>query len=160
MRNVQVHHVLPIDAQMLVHAHIEDLAGGDVARNQVAVGRVLLFQEVPGLAVPVCPNAAAFTTGAFAHQAVLVESGDGGGVYLYELAVSVERALAVAAAGGVSGVDGGIGGLAEHGPASARSDDHGIGGEGAYLHGGQVLRRHAAADAVARYDGNELPAHE
>ncbi len=160
VRNVQVHHVLPIDAQVLVHAHVEDLARGDVARHQVAVGRVFLFQEVPGLAVLVRPHAAAFAAGAFAHQAVLVEARYGGGVYLDELTVRVQRALAVAACGGITRVDSGIGGLAEYGPAAARGDDHRIGGEGAHLHGGKVLRGHAAADAVMRYGGNELPANE
>ncbi len=151
---------MPVDAQVLVHAHVEDLARGDVARHQVAVGRVLLFQEVPGLAVLVRPYAAAFAAGAFAHQAVLVETGYGGGVYLNELAVCIQRALAVAACGGVARVDGGVGGLAEYGTAAARGDDHRIGGEGAHFHGGKVLRGYAAADAVMRYGGNELPAHE
>ena len=81
-------------------------------------------------------------------------------MYLDELAVGVQRALAVAARSSIASVDGGIGGLAEHCPAAARSDDHRIGGEGAYLHSGKVLRGHAAAHAVVGYGGNELPANE
>jgi hypothetical protein len=50
VRQVEVDLVLAVDA-VAVEADLEDFARGDVARDEVAVGRVLLFEEVPAVAL-------------------------------------------------------------------------------------------------------------
>ena len=127
---------------MLVH-DLEDCAGGYVARDEVAVLGVPLFEEVPALAfgdgfgdalvvlVAGHPDAAAFAAGGFGHEAELVFAGDGGGMDLDELAVGVVGALLVEGGLRAAGADDGVGGLAEDGSVAAGADDDGVGGEGA-----------------------------
>ncbi len=118
VRQVEVD-ALPVrlDAQALVDADVEDLARGDVARHEVAVLRVALFEEVVALGLGNLarrprvlrlarhPDAAPFAAGRFAHQPQLVGAGDGGGVDLDELAVGVLDAGLDGAAGGAAGAD-------------------------------------------------------
>ena len=158
MRKVQVHDVLAVHAQLLVHAHVEDLARGHVAGHEVFVERVLLLEEVPGLAVLVRPHAPALATRRLAHQAILVDAGNGRGVDLDELAVGEGCALAVQAGGGVTGVDGGVRRLPEHRSQTARGAQDRVGGKRHDLHRGKVLGGDAAADAVLHDGRHELPA--
>lgn len=109
MGNVQVHHVLSVDAQVLVHAYVEDFARGNIAWHQIAVRGILFFQEIPRLSILVGPDPAAFAARRFAHQAVFIEAGNCSGMDLDELAVGVERSLLVATSCSVAGVDGGVG---------------------------------------------------
>ena len=51
MREIEIDLVLTADA-IAFEADLEDLARGDVARNEVAVGRIFLFEEVPALDFP------------------------------------------------------------------------------------------------------------
>src|SRR5690349_11668648 len=65
-------------------AHLKDLAGGDIARNKIAVSWILLFEEVETFTLrnrrrrtnvtllAGHPNAPAFTTRRFGHQSQLV----------------------------------------------------------------------------------------
>jgi hypothetical protein len=45
---VQIHLALPVDS-VAVQADLEDLAGRDVSRDEVAVRGVLLLEKVPAL---------------------------------------------------------------------------------------------------------------
>src|SRR5208282_4046346 len=83
-----------VDAALLVEALLEELAAGDIARDQVAVARVLLFQEVLApafrhvaawpllLGVARDPDAAALAAHALRDEAQLVGARDGRGVDL------------------------------------------------------------------------------
>ena len=50
MRQVEIYHRLAIDAEVVFINDFEYGAGGDIARNQVAVLRVPLLQKIPALA--------------------------------------------------------------------------------------------------------------
>ena len=58
VRKVEVDHRLAIDAQVMLVHDLEDRARGHVARNQIAVLRIPLFEEVPALT---CRNALRIT---------------------------------------------------------------------------------------------------
>ena len=109
MGNVQIHHVFAVDTQVLVHAYVEDLTRGNIARHQIAVRGILFLQEIPRLSILISPDPAAFAARRFAHQAIFIKARNRGGVDLDELAVSIERSLLVATSCGVAGVDGGVG---------------------------------------------------
>ncbi len=49
VRQVEIDHGLAVDAQLVLVDDFEDGARGHVARDQIAVLRVPLFQEVPAL---------------------------------------------------------------------------------------------------------------
>ena len=49
MREVEVDHRLPINAEMVLVDNLVNGAGGDIARYEVAVFRIPLFQEIPAL---------------------------------------------------------------------------------------------------------------
>ena len=170
MGQVQIDLVLAEDAHLLVDADIEDLAGGDVAGDQVAVGRVLFFQEVPalafrdGLAAPGVagllrhPDAPALAARRLGHQPQLVQAGDGGRVDLDELAVGVPRPLLVDRRGRRAGVHDRVGGAVVDDARPAGRQHHGVGPELLDLHGAQVLGDDALAHAVVILDdAQELP---
>ena len=104
---VEIDHRLAVDAEVVLVDHLVNGAGGDVARHQVAVLRIPLFQEVPALGfgdalgsrlspgVSRNPDAAAFAARRLRHQAQLVFARNGCGVHLDELAVGVVRALLI-----------------------------------------------------------------
>ncbi len=151
-------------------ADAEDLARGDVARDEVAVLRIAFFEEVPPLGVGDLtrrasvtlfarhPDAAAFAAGRLAHEAKLVGAGDGRRMHLDELAVGVLDAGLVGAGAGAAGADEAHGALAEDQPASAGGEHDGVGRERADLHAEHVLGDGAAADALVVDDGaEELP---
>ena len=94
VRQIEVHHVLAVNAELLVDADVENFTRRDVARHQVAVSRIFLFKEIPRLAVLVRPDAAALAACRFAHQPQLVLAGDGRRMDLDELAIRVVDALA------------------------------------------------------------------
>ena len=91
-----------LDAQPLADADVEDLARGDVARHEVAVGRVALFEEIISLAfgnllrragvlrLARHPNPPPFAADALADQPQLVGAGNGRGMDLDELGIGVD----------------------------------------------------------------------
>ena len=107
VRQIEVDLVVAVDAEA-VEADLENLARRDVARDEVAVGRVLLFEEVPALGLGDGrrlafiilrlrhPHAPALAARRLGHQTQLVLAGDRGRVDLNELAVGVARALLIA----------------------------------------------------------------
>ena len=156
VRQVEVHaQPIFLDAQSFVHADVEDLSRGDIARHQVAVLRIALFQEVVALVLGNLlglagvlrlarhPHPAAFAASAFAHQSELVGAGNGGRMDLDELGVAVFRAGLEGAAGGAAGADHRHRRAAVNQSAAARGDDHRVGREGADLHRDQVLADNA-----------------
>ncbi len=105
VRDVEIHGGLPVDAQLFL---INDAVNGsrsDVARNEVAVLRIPLLEEIKALVfrnafcrtrVPGFlgnPHAAAFPARRFAHEAEFVFTGDRGGMDLNEFSVRVIDAL-------------------------------------------------------------------
>ena len=168
---VEIDHGLSVEAHVVFVHDLEDGAGGDVARDQVAVLRVPLFEEVPAfgvgdgtriaLVVFVAghPDAAAFAARGLGHEAEFIVAGNAGGMDLDELAVGVVRALLVERRLRRASADHRVGGLAEDGPDAAGADDDRVRGEGAHLHRAQVQSADAAADAVGiEHGGEELPA--
>ena len=93
-----------LDRQPFVRADVENLARGNVARHQVAVFRIALFEEVIPLGLGNLlriarvlrlarhPHAAPFAASAFAHQTQLVGAGNRRRMDLNELAIAVFRA--------------------------------------------------------------------
>ncbi|CDN41770.1 hypothetical protein BN871_AL_00170 [Paenibacillus sp. P22] len=152
MGKIEVDHILAVDAELLVDAYGEDLAGRDVARHEVAVSRVFLLEEVPRLAVLVRPDAAAFAARRFGHETVFVVARNGRRVDLDHLAVGVVDALLVHRAGCRARIDDRVGRLAENDAGAACRQDDRVGAEGMDLHRAQVLAGDAAADAVLVHD--------
>lgn len=70
--NIEIDDVFAVHPQMLVIDHIVDLARCDIAWDQIAICGVLLFKEIPRLAILVRPDAPAFAARRFAHQTILV----------------------------------------------------------------------------------------
>src|SRR5439155_9990118 len=111
VREIEIDHVPPADAQTFL-ANLEKLAGGDVARNQVAIFRISLFQEIKTLrlrnriGMPCIaglsrdPDAPAFATGRFADQSALVLAGDCRRMHLNKLAIAISSPGLIAAPGG------------------------------------------------------------
>ncbi len=164
---VEIDHRLAVDAEVVLVHHFVDGAGGDIARHQVAVFWIPLFEKVPPfffrdrLRVAFVaggsgdPDASAFSAGGFGHQAQLVFAGDAGGMHLNELAVGVIAALLVEGRLRRTGAHDRIGGAAENGAVAAGGDDDGVGGEGADFHGAQVHGTNAATDSVGVEHGGE-----
>src|ERR1051325_845351 len=106
MRQIEIDLVLSADAKA-VEAHLKDLARGDVARHEVAVSRIPLFEEVPAfvprnlgwrpkVALPTRhPNTSTFPTRRFRHQSQLIFAGNRRWMNLDELTVRVSRALLI-----------------------------------------------------------------
>ena len=148
-----------------------DGPGGYVARNQIAVFWIPLFEEIKALGlrnlfggalvggIAWNPDPAAFTARGFAHQPAFVFAGDGGGMDLNEFAVGVVDALLEQRGLRGAGADYGIGGAAEDGADAAGTENSGIRTEGADLHGLKVHGANAAADSsVIENGGEEGPA--
>ena len=164
---VEVDHRLAVDAEAVLVDHLVNGARGHVARDEVAVLRIPLFEEVEALGLGNLlegalvagrarhPDAAAFAAGRLRHEAQLVFAGNGGGMDLDEFAVGVVRALLEDGGLRRAGADDGVGALAEDGADAAGGEDDGVGREGAQLHGAQVERGDAAADALGVEDGGE-----
>src|SRR5207248_2756311 len=78
VRQVEVNLVFSADT-MTFDADLENLAGGYIARHEVAIGRIFFFEKIPPLGIGNIagragilrisghPDAAAFTSGGFAH---------------------------------------------------------------------------------------------
>src|ERR1019366_2084340 len=167
---VEVNHRLAIDAEVELEHHFENGAGGHVARDEVAVFRIPLFEEIPALflrdRLGVAfvarslgnPHASTFAARRFGHEAQLVFAGNAGGMHLNKLAVRVIAALLIERRLRRSRAHHRIGGLAEDGATSARRDDDGVGGEGANLHGAQIHRADAATNVVSvEHSREKLP---
>jgi hypothetical protein len=162
VRQIQIHRQsVLLDAQSFPGADVKDLARGDVARHEIAIFRIALFQEIVALALGNIlgrarilralghPHAAAFTAGALAHQPQLVGAGYGRRMDLNEFGVGIFRAGLKGAAGGAAGAGHRHRRAAVDQSASARGDHHRVGRKGADLHRHHVLGHDAAAHASA-----------
>ena len=106
MREIEINLILTGDA-VAFETNLKYLARCDVARNEVAVGRILFLEKIPTLALGNVtraarvavrfwnPNTTAFTTSRFAHQPQLVLAGNRCRMDLYELAIRIPRALLI-----------------------------------------------------------------
>src|SRR5208283_2533298 len=156
-----------VDAEVVLVHHFENRAGGHIARHEVAVFRIPLFQEIPtfffrdGLGIALValrlrnPDASTFAARRFRHEAQLVFSGDAGGMHLDELAVRVVAALLVERGLRRSGAYDRVGGLAEDSANAAGGNDDRVGRESANLHRPQIHGADAAADVVPVEHGRE-----
>ena len=131
VRQVEIDHRLAVDAEVVLEDDFEDFAGGHIARDEVAIFRIPLFEEVPALflgnglgiaLVALCsgnPDAPAFAARRFRHEAQLVFAGDAGGMNLDELAIGVVAALLIERRLRRSRADHRVRGLAEDGANAA-----------------------------------------
>src|SRR4029077_17929879 len=155
---VQIDHRLAVDAEFVLEHHFENRAGGHVARDEVAVFRIPLFEEVPAIvfrdALRIAfvalrfrnPDASALAARRLRHEAQLVFAGNACGMNLDELAVRVVAALLIKRGLRRSGTHYRICRLAEdRAYASGRNDD-GVGRESAHFHRSQIHRADTAAD--------------
>ena len=170
VRQVEIHDVLAAHAHSHVAGHADEGARGNVARARVAVGGIPLFEEVEPLVLGDVaaearvaglarhPDASALAAAGFGHQPQLVVALHGGGVELGELAVGELGALLVGPGGGGPGAVGGHRRAAPDEAGAAGGQEHDVGAEGLDLHGADVERRDAAADALlVEYEREELP---
>ena len=148
MRQVQIDQVLTVQAETHFGTNLENRPGCDVARHQVAVGRVPFLEEIPGLAVFIGPDASTFAAGRLGHQAAFVFARQCSRVYLDELAITENRSLLIGDRSGRAGRDGTVGAATEHHAETAGRQDHRIGGEGFHPHIVHVLGHDAATLAV------------
>src|SRR5262249_41927232 len=107
VRQVKIDHGFAIDAEIVFVDDFEDRAGRASSRDEVAVLRIPLFEEVPTLALRDrlwialvagslrYPDASALAARRFRHQSELVLTGNRSGVNLNEFAVGVVTALLV-----------------------------------------------------------------
>ncbi len=65
---VEVDHRLAVDAQVVLVDHLENRAGGDIARHQVAVLGIPLFEEVPALGFRDATSGSRLSPGVFGTQ--------------------------------------------------------------------------------------------
>jgi len=143
--DVEVDRVTAVDAKALIAADGEDLAGGDVAGNEVAVVRVTLLEKVPALAVGNLgrvalvalgfrhPDARPLAAQRLGNEAQLVGPGDRRRVHLDELAVGIGRALLIRSARRRAGVDQRLRRASEDEAGTSRRNHRGIAGERAQL---------------------------
>ena len=100
MRQIEINLIFAADA-VAFETDLEYLAGRDVARDEIAVGRIFFFEKIPALGIGNVtrrasigrisrhPDAAAFAAGGFAHQSQFVFAGDRGRMDLNEFAVGI-----------------------------------------------------------------------
>ncbi len=105
VRHVQIHRRLPANPQFLLIYNAVNRARGDVARHQISVLRIPLFQKIKSLCfrnalrrallcwIPRHPNAPALSARRLAHQTQLVFSGNRRRMHLDEFTVGVVDAL-------------------------------------------------------------------
>ena len=99
-----------LDRQPVGRADVENLTGRDVARHEVAVFWIPLFEKVAAfglgnfpripwvLRLPRHPHSPPLAAGAFAHESQLVGPGDRGGMDLDELTVAIRGSSLIRAA--------------------------------------------------------------
>ena len=159
-----------LDRQPLGGADVENLAGGNVARHEVAVLRIPLLEEiapldfrnVAGITGVVRrlghPDAATLAAGALAHQPQFVGSGNRRRVDLDELSVAIPCTRPVGPADGAARADHRHRRAAVEQPAAARGNDDSIRRKGAELHGDKILADRAPAPArIVEHRFQEVP---
>src|SRR5207253_3725870 len=167
MRQVKIDHRLPVNAELMLVDNFENRARRNVTRDEVAILRIPLLEEVPAITlrngfgvalVPLSlgnPDPSAFAPRRFRHQAQLVFSGNRRGMNLNKLTVRVVAALLIECGLRRSGAHNRIGGLTEYSANAAGGNDDSVGGEGAHFHTAQIHRTDAAADTVSVEHGRE-----
>ena len=161
MAHVEVDQRLAIDAELHLEHDLVNRARRDIARHQVAVRRVHLFEEVPRLAVAIGPHASALAANRLRDEPKLVLALHRGRMHLDELAVGVGRSGLVARADRRSGVHQRLRRAAENETRAAGRDHRGVGGKRAHLERSRVDRDDAAAVArLVLHQAQHLPAFE
>ena len=155
VRQVEVDHVLAVDAEFLVNTYIEDLTCRDVTRYEVSVCWIFLFEEVPWLPVFVCPDTSTFPTSRFTHETKFVVPRNRSRVNLDELPVRVDSTLAVNRCRCLSCVDDRVCRLTEDDPWATCSQDHRVRWERFNFHRAQILTDRTAADPFFIDDGTK-----
>ena len=170
---VEINHRLAVDAEVVLKNYLEDGSRSNVARNQVAVLGIPLFQKIPALTlrngVRIAsvaglfrnPYAAAFAARRFRHEPQLVFAGDAGGMHLNKFAIGIVAALLIKSGLRRTCTYNRIGGLAEDRAIAAGGDDDCIGRECTYFHAAQVHGADAAAHAASvEHRGEKFPVLE
>ncbi len=168
MREIQIHTLLIfVDTQTVVHANVENLACSDVARHEIAILGIALFEEVIPLrfgnrfriarilGLARHPHTAPFATGRFAHQSQLVGSGNRRRMHLNEFAIGIFRTGLHRAAHGASRAGHRHRAPSVNQAATPRGQHDRIRWERANFHRHHVLRDRAPATAIVIDHGTE-----
>ena len=159
VRHVEIYGGLSVQAEAFLIDDAMNGARGDVARDEIAVFRIPLFEKIKTLAfgngsrralivgISWNPHAAAFASRRFAHQAEFVFAGNCGGMDLNEFAVRVVNALLKKSGLRGAGADDGIGGASKNRADSAGGKNHRVGGVRSHFHGAQIHGADTAAHA-------------
>ena len=156
MGEVEVNAALIVDAESHVDADLEDRTRCNVARDEVAVCRIHLLEEVPGLAVLVRPDASALTAAGLGHQTVLIRSRNRRRMNLNELRVADMCALLIGGGNRRAVADRRCRAAAEHLAGAARSEHDHVSRECLDLIRVHVLCNNAADDAVLVLDRTDV----
>ncbi len=165
---IKVDHVPAANAQALL-ADFKNFAGGDVARNDVAIFGIFFFEKIVSLGLGDIvgparvarlarhPDAAPFATGRFGNQSALVFAGDGRRMNLDHLRVAISCPGLIAARDGAAGADDGHGAFAEDQSIAAGGHDDRIGAKRANLHRAHVLGDDSNARAIFKDRPEKFP---
>ena len=157
MCQVEIDHRLAVDAEVVLVDYFENRPRRHVARNQVAVLRIPLFEKIPTFVLRnrlriACvarrlrhPHAPAFTARRLRHEPQFVFAWDAGGMHLNELAVGVVAPLLVERRLRRSRAHHGICRFAKDRAVAAGGNNDGVGRKRSHCHRTQVH----GADAVA-----------
>jgi hypothetical protein len=148
-----------LHAQPFLQADLEYFARGDIARHEVAVLRIAVFEKIVAfllgdvvgragiLRFAGHPNPTAFAARAFANQPQFVGSGNGRRMDLHELGIGVMHAGLEHSAHGAARAGHGIGRTAEQQSVAAAGENHDVAGDGVNFHRDHVLAHATAAAA-------------
>src|SRR5919205_320069 len=137
VRQVEINLVLSTDTHT-IETHLKDRARCDVTRHEIAVSRILLFEEIQSLLlrnrrrrtnvtfVARHPNTPAFAARRLRHQSQLVFARNRGRMNLDKFAVRVSGTLLITRRHGTAGTDHRIRRLPEDQTWTTGRDDHRI----------------------------------
>ncbi|MNZ62537.1 hypothetical protein D3C78_806620 [compost metagenome] len=158
MREIEVHHIFAIDSKLLVHTDMENFARRNVTRNQVAVSRIFLLQEIPRFTVFISPNSSSLSTSGFRHQPQLIISWNGSRMNLDKLTICVIDPLLIDRAGCRPRVDYRVRCFAKNNTWATRCQNNSIRSECHYFHRTKILCCNAATNAfIIKHCSQELP---
>ena len=153
---VEIDHRLAVNAEVVLEDDFEDGAGRHIARHQVAILRIPLFEEVPpvtlrdGVRIALVargfrhPNASALAARRLRHQPQFIFARDGRRMHLDEFAVGVVSALLIKRCLRRAGADHGVCGFPKNRANAASRDDDCVRRKGPHFHRAQVHGANAA----------------
>ncbi|MNJ40953.1 hypothetical protein D3C77_358580 [compost metagenome] len=147
VRQIEVYHVLAVNAQLLLDTDVEYFPSSDISWHQVAVRRIFLFEEVPRLAFFVSPDPSPFTTSRFRHEAQLIIPRNGCRVNLNEFPVRVMNTLLIHGTRCSTCINDRVRRFSKNNTRAACRQNNRIGCKGNDLHRAKILPYNTAAYA-------------